>query len=334
MKTAVLLVNVGTPDKPNVKYVRRFLFQFLNDLRVIDLPWLLQKILVNLIIVPFRAPKSTKIYKQVWGPNGSPLLHYSRRVQQKLQEKLPNNFYVFMAMRYGNPSLKRTLETVKEGHYDRFVVIPMFPQYASSTTGTVNEYILNKVKKWYITPDLLMINKFYDNKKFIDAFVNRAREYNYKDYEHIVFSYHGLPLRQINKSHPTIDCNTCTCHQAMPEHGHWCYKAQCYNTTRLLAKALNLSESEYTTAFQSRLSKNWLEPFSDKVVIEKAKEGTTSILFLAPAFVADCLETEVEIGIEYAELFEENGGEKLVMAPSLNDMDEWINAIQSMIIQS
>jgi ferrochelatase len=331
MKTAVILVNVGTPDHPKVKHVRRFLFQFLNDIRVIDLPWLLQKMLVNLIIVPFRASKSTKVYKLLWGTNGSPLLHYSKQVQQKLQKKLPNGYDVFMGMRYGNPSLYKELHKIKEGNYDGIIVLPMFPQYASSTTGTVNEYILKKVSKWYTVPDLLFLNKFYSHKKYINALVKRAEECNYKDFDHIVFSYHGLPLRQVNKSHPDISCNNCTCHNSMPEFGRWCYKAQCYDTTRKLAKELKLDEAQYSTAFQSRLSKNWLEPFSDKVVIEKAKEGCKSILFLAPAFVADCLETEVEIGIEYVELFKANGGEKLVMAPSLNDMDEWIDSLKALI---
>ncbi len=331
MKTAVLLINVGTPDKPKVKFVRKYLFQFLNDRRVIDLPWLLQKFLVNIIIVPFRAPKSTKLYKLLWGTNGSPLLYYSNRLKEKLETKLPDNYRVFNVMRYGNPSLKKTIKGLNRD-YERLIVMPMFPHYASSTTGTVLQLLMSEIRKWNVIPEIKFVNQFYNNKGYIDAFVQRAKESNYAEFEHIIFSYHGLPLRQINKCHPKIDCNNCTCESAMPEHGRYCYKATCFETSRLLAKELKLTNEEYTVAFQSRLSKNWLEPFSDKVVTEKAKSGTKKLLVMAPAFVADCLETEVEIGMEYAELFKENGGEQLVMVPSLNDMDEWVEAVKEMVV--
>lgn len=331
MKTAILLVNVGTPDKPKVKDVRRFLFQFLNDRRVIDLPWLLQKILVNLIIVPFRAPKSTKLYKLLWGANGSPLLHYTLSVKEKLQKQLANNYSVYAAMRYGKPSLSETLKEIESKNYDRIIVLPMFPQYASSTTGTINQFILKKITKWNNIPDLIHLNQFYYNNKFIKAFAQRAIEENYENYDHIVFSYHGLPLRQINKSHPDKYCRSCKCISKMPKHGKWCYRAQCYATTRLLVKELKLEQEQYTTAFQSRLSKNWLEPFSDKTLMDLAKHGKKKVLALAPSFVADCLETEVEIGIEYKALFEEAGGEKLTMAKSLNDMDEWIKVLEGIV---
>lgn len=333
MKTAVLIVNVGTPDKPEVKYVRRFLTQFLNDRRVIDLPWLLQKILVNFIIVPFRAPKSTKLYKLLWGINGSPLLHYTLRAKDKLQEILPENYRVFAAMRYGNPSLSQTLKQIKKEGYDNLTVIPQFPQYASSSTGTVNAFIMNKLKRWNNTPTIQFINQFYDHPGFIDAFAKRAIEHEYQRFDHILFSYHGLPLRQINKNHPEIDCRNCLCTQEMPEHGKWCYKATCYHTSRLLAQKLNLKNEQYTVAFQSRLSKNWLEPFSDKVIRDLALNGYKKILVLAPAFVADCLETEVEIGIEYVEIFKQHGGKELVMAKSLNDMDAWVVALKTMLIK-
>jgi ferrochelatase len=331
MKTALLLVNVGTPDKPEVKAVRRYLTQFLNDRRVIDLPWLLQKFLVNVIIVPFRAPKSSKLYKMLWGVNGSPLLYYTNKVKDKLQKLLPNNYTVFAAMRYGNPSLKNALEQIKAAGYEKLIVIPQFPQYASSSTGTVNAFIMNTIKKWNNIPSIELINQFYDHPGFIKAFAKRARDNNYQDFDHIVFSYHGLPIRQINKNHPEFDCKNCSCINEMPEHGKMCYKATCYETTRLLAQQLNLKNEDYTVAFQSRLSKNWLEPFSDQLIIEKANQGVKRMLFLAPAFVADCLETEVEIGIEYAQLFKQHGGKELIMAKSLNDMDEWIEVLFNLI---
>ena len=333
MKTAVLLVNVGTPDKPEVHAVRKYLFQFLNDRRVIDLPWLFQKMLVNLIIVPFRAPKSTKLYKLLWGEKGSPLLYYSKVVQEKLQKILPDNYTVFLAMRYGNPSLSAALDAIKVGNYDKLVVVPQFPQYASSTTGTINQFVMKQVKNWNNIPDIEFVNQFYQHPGFIKAFAKRATENDYKSFDHIIFSYHGLPLRQVDKTHPGIKSTACNCTEHMPEHGNWCYKAQCYETSRLLAKELGLEQNQYTVAFQSRLSKNWLEPFSDKVVVQKGSEKCKRLLVLAPAFVADCLETEVEIGIEYAELFAESGGKELVMAKSLNDMDEWISVLKSLVVK-
>jgi len=330
-KTAILLINVGTPDKPEVKYVRRFLFQFLNDKRVIDLPWIFRKILVNLIIVPFRAYRSTKAYRLLWKSSGSPLIFYINKLKVKLQKLLPDKFKVFVAMRYGKPSLKSALNIINRGEFEKVIVLPMFPQYASSTTGTIVELIMNEISKWNIIPDIRFINQFFNHKGFIDAFAQRAVENRYKDYDHIIFSYHGLPMRQIQKNHPEKNCNNCTCDIQMPEFGAYCYRATCYETSRLLADKLQLTKETYTVAFQSRMSKNWLEPFSDRVIVEKAKEGIKKILVLAPAFVADCLETEVEIGIEYAELFKNNGGEELTMAASLNDMDEWAETIKSFV---
>lgn len=331
MKTAVILVNVGTPDKPEVKQVRRFLSEFLNDKRVIDIPWLLRKILVNLIIVPFRAPKSTKVYKLLWGVNSSPLLHYSNGLAEKLQKKVPAKTTVFNVMRYGNPSLKKLLDKLEGSEYKKLVVLPMFPQYASSTSGTVVEFVMNHIKKWNTIPEVKFVSQFYNNKGFIDAFAERAHEVNHTDYKHVIFSYHGLPLRQIKKCHPEVDCCSCNCENEMPEHGQYCYKATCYETSRLLAKQLDIPKSNYSVSFQSRLSKNWLEPFSDKVVIEKAQQGVDKLLVFAPAFVADCLETEVEIGVEYAEIFKENGGKELKMVPSLNDSDKWVDVVYELI---
>ncbi len=330
-KTAVLLVNVGTPDLPDNKSVRKYLHQFLNDKRVIDIPWLLRKILVNLIIVPFRVPKSTNLYKKLWDVKGSPLLYYTLQLKEKIKKILPDNYNVFVSMRYGNPSLNESLIEIKDGFYDEIIVLPMFPQYASSTTGTINAYINSKIQDWEIIPNLCFINKFYTNNDYLESVINRINENKPDHYDHILFSYHGLPLRQIDKCHPEISSNTCSCTQSMPDHGHYCYKAQCYETSRLIASRLNLKKDMYTTAFQSRLSKNWLEPFSDKKIIEFAEKGIKSMLVVAPSFVIDCLETNVEIEIEYAELFKKHGGEKFIMVKALNDADYWASTIVKLI---
>lgn len=332
-KTAVILANVGTPDKPEVNAVRRYLFQFLNDRRVIDLPWLLQKFLVNVIIVPFRAPKSTKLYKLLWTEKGSPLLAISMDARDKLQKLLGENYEVFVGMRYQNPSLKKVLEHIRKNEFDHIIVLPMFPQYASSTTGTISQLVNSEVARWNVIPGITLINQFYHDPGFIQAFARQIKKYEPEKYDHIIFSYHGLPYRQTDKVHPGIKTAECTCEKAMPGHGRFCYKATCYETTRLLAKELNLHESAYTVAFQSRLTKNWLKPFSDEEVIRLAKQGAKRILIAAPAFIADCLETTVEIGIEYQEIFQEHGGEKVRLVESLNANQDWIETLYRLITE-
>ncbi len=330
-KTAVLLLNVGTPDSPSVGDVRRYLFQFLNDRRVIDLPLIPQKLLVNGIIVPFRAPKSAKLYRALWTPEGSPLIILSRTLQQKLQTSLGNEYVVFLAMRYANPSLKEVMKTIRKKGFKKLVVVPLFPHYASSTTGTVAQKVMEIISKWYVIPEVRFIGQFYDHPKFIEAFCNRAREHDFSEYDHILFSYHGLPNSQVNKTHPGIDAKSCTCTTEFPGHGKFCYKATCYETTRRIAGKLGLNEKQYSTAFQSRLTNNWLEPFSDEEIIRKAKEGAKKILVLAPAFVTDCLETIHEIGVEYQEIFVEHGGEKIQLVESLNDNPIWIELLTELI---
>lgn len=330
-KTAVIIANVGTPDAPTVKAVRKYLFQFLNDRRVIDLPWLLQKFLVNFIIVPFRAPKSTKLYQMLWTKKGSPLMYISNESKEKLQKELGDSYEVFVGMRYQNPSLKAALQTIKEKGFDKIVVFPLFPQYASSSTGTISQLVNTEVAKWNVIPELTIISQFYQNPGFIQAFASQIKKYKPDEFDHIIFSYHGLPLSQTDRVHPGIKTTECTCEEQMPEHGRYCYKATCYETTRLLTKELGLSKSAYSVAFQSRLTKNWLEPFSDMEIIKLAQNGTKRILITAPAFIADCLETTVEIGIEYKELFKENGGEKLQLVESLNSNNDWIETMAEMV---
>ena len=330
-QTAVVLINVGTPDSPSVRDVRKYLSEFLNDRRVIDIPWPLRKILVNLIIIPFRAPASAKLYKALWTDNGSPLLYYGNSVKDKLQAQLGEDYHVFLAMRYGNPHLKKVLEEVTAGSFSEIIGLPLYPHYASSTTGTAVEMMMQAVKSREVIPEIKFISQFYNDQGFIDAFVKRIKSCNYRDYEHIVFSYHGLPLRQINKIHPVIDADSCGCEDYMPEHGKYCYKATCYETTRLLVSKLNLTREKYSVAFQSRLSGRWMKPFTDQLLVSKAKEGTKKILIAAPSFVADCLETTVELGIEYKKLFLGSGGRQLDYVESLNDMPEWISALKNII---
>jgi ferrochelatase len=330
-KTAVLLLNVGTPDSPSVKDVRRYLSEFLNDPRVIDLPWLARKILVNLIIVPFRAPKSAKLYKLLWTQKGSPLLVHSLSVQDRLNEKVGSDLTFFVAMRYGNPSFREALRKVKEMGASRLILVPMFPHFASSSTGTALEAVLKIVKNWNVIPGIKVTGQFYNHPLFLDAFEKRIRSYSPEKYDHILFSYHGLPVSHISNIHPDQDCASCTCDRDFPAYGTFCYRATCYETTRLLAARLGLREGTYSHGFQSRLSDKWLKPFSDELLAQKAKEGVRKLLIVAPAFVADCLETTVELGVEYKKLFLENGGESLEYVESLNDLPEWIDALSEII---
>lgn len=336
-KTGVLLVQLGTPDSPKTSDVRRYLSEFLNDPRVIDLPWLGRKLLVNGIIVPFRAPKSAKIYKELWdfGNGVSPLITHTKNVQSKLQSRFEGkNIDVHIAMRYQNPSMYDVIEGMKNENYSHIIIIPLFPQYASASTGSAIDLAMKLISKWWVTPEISIVNQFYDAEGYIDSIVERAREFDLKDYDHIMFSYHGLPERHVDKVYEGDDlCTDQPCETEINDHNQFCYKATCYATTRLLAKKLGIKEEDYTVCFQSRLDKKWLTPFSDKVVEEQAKKGAKRILAFSPAFVADCLETVIEIGEEYQEIFESFGGEKIQLVPSSNDHDRFIDALEEMVIK-
>jgi ferrochelatase len=333
-KTGVLLINLGTPDSPSVSDVRSYLSQFLNDPRVIDIPWLWRKILVNLVIVPFRAPKSAKIYKKLWTANGSPLLYYSMKVKHLLQDELGDNYEVYLGMRYKNPSIPDVLETMRKRNFDKIVVLPMFPQYASASTGSALDEVMRVVRTWWVIPEIKFISQYYDHPTFVDAVVERGRRYNFRDYDHVLFSYHGLPERQVDKVYDSGACNDHDCENEITGENKYCYKATCYATTRLVAGRLQIPKENYTVCFQSRLDKKWLRPFSDEVVRQCAEKGMKRILVFSPAFTADCLETVIEIGEEYQEIFQTYGGEKVQLVESLNDHPLWINCLTQLVVDS
>jgi ferrochelatase len=334
-KTGVLLIQLGTPDSPRVSDVRSYLSEFLNDPRVIDLPYLIRKILVNGIIVPFRAPKSAKIYKELWelGEGKSPLLTHTQALQALLQKNFEGeNVTVEMAMRYKNPSLDSVLEKMRLANYDRIVLLPLFPQYASASTGSAIEKAMDIIRKWWVIPEIKIISQFYDNPGYIHSIVDNAKKFQLSDYDHILFSYHGLPERQVDKVYEGTDlCEDQPCELEVNEKNKFCYKATSYATTKLIAKELGLTEKDYTVCFQSRLDKKWLTPFSDKVVEEWAEKGAKKLLVFSPAFVADCLETLIEIGDEYQEIFEEKGGEKVQLVPSSNTHPAFVEGLTQLI---
>jgi len=332
MKTGVLLIQLGTPDSPSVKDVRKYLSEFLNDPRVIDIPTVARFFLVNGIIVPFRAPKSAKIYQQLWTKEGSPLLMYSKSLQKKLQAAFENGVDIHLAMRYQSPSMENVLEEMRKKNYGRVILLPLFPQYASATTGSAIDKAMKIIRQWWVIPEIRTISQFYNDEGFINCFVEKGKRYNINEYDHVLFSYHGLPVRQVDKVY--VDGKLCAdhnCENEITAENKFCYKAACYATTRLIAEKLNLPTEKYTVCFQSRLDKNWLEPFADKTIIAQAERGAKKILVFSPAFVADCLETIIEIGHEYQQLFVEHGGEKVQLVESLNDSDAWVEALKKLI---
>ena len=298
---------------------------------MIDLPWLLQKLLVNGIIIPFRLSKSTKLYKQLWTKEGSPLMLYLNQLVEKLNDTIGNEYSVYGAMRYGSPSLKDVMKSIEAENYQELVVLPLYPQYATSTTLTTHKKVFDIVSKWKTVPALKSISQFYREPAFIKAFAAQINSYDVSTYDHVVFSYHGLPNRQIEKVHDCLKHDECNCGTAAFERSSYCYAFACNHSTLLLAHELGLDIKKYSHTYQSRLTKNWLSPFTDEVLIALAKKGAKRVLVVAPAFVADCLETIVEIGIEYKELFIENGGEALQLVESLNANDQWVNAIGEII---
>jgi len=332
-KTAVLLIQLGTPDSPSVKDVRRYLTEFLNDPRVIDIPWLGRKLLVNGIIVPFRAPKSAKIYKELWelGNGVSPLKTYTESVKLKLQKRFGESATVYTAMRYQNPSIESVLNEIKKTNVDQIIVVPLFPQYASASTGSAIQKVMDITRKWWVIPELKMVSQFWDNEGYIDSIVENAKQFPVKEYDHVIFSYHGLPERQVDKVYDNDLCANHNCEHEVDEENKFCYKATSYATTRLIAAKLGLEEKDYTVSFQSRLDDKWLKPYSDKEVENLAKNGAKKILVFSPAFVADCLETLIEIGSEYQEIFEEHGGEKVQLVPSSNDHERFIDGLEELV---
>lgn len=331
MKKAVLFVNVGTPDAPTRRKVARYLFAFLNDRLVIDLPWIVQKILVNLIIIPFRINKSTKLYKKLWTPEGSPLLTNAEKMLNKFQTHTQNKYEAFIAMRYGNPSIKKAIEAIEEKRIKELIVVPLYPQYSLSTTLTTEKKI-RKIMENYKNINYRFTEQFYHLPSFINALAERVKEHNLNDYDHLLISFHGLPLRHIKKMHQQMDNSTCNCENSQDANEILnCYNNSCLHTAKLLVEQLGLTSDYYTICFQSRLTKNWLSPFTDTIILEQIKKGNKKLLVVSPSFVADCLETTVEISIDYKELFLEAGGEKLTLVTALNDSDAWIKSLTEII---
>lgn len=332
----VLIINLGTPDSTKTSDVRKYLREFLMDWRVIDIPPVQRFALINLIIAPFRAPKSAHEYKKLWTPEGSPLKTYAYQLKDLLQNALGKDYLVAMGMRYQSPSIKQALDEFKNKGVTKIVVIPLYPQYASASTGSTIEKVWDEMKDYQIIPDINFISTFANNPLFINAFAEIGKKYMTEDsYDHFVFSYHGLPERQILKGSCNNHCKLGTCCEAYGDYNQYCYRAQCFETSRHLAKALNLTKDQYTVCFQSRLGKTpWIKPYTDEKIVELAQKGYKKILAFSPSFVADCLETTVEIGETYRDQFLELGGKKWTLVESLNTHPLWVDCLKDMVLKN
>ncbi len=335
-KTGVLLVNLGTPDSTKTSDVRKYLREFLMDKRVIDIPFLFRWMLVNLIIAPFRAPKSAKEYRKLWVERGSPLKFYGEDVRDLLQGELDDDYVVALGMRYQSPSIKSALEDLRDQKVAKIIVVPLFPQYASATSGSVHDKVMEIVQQWQIIPQINFISTFVEEPGFYKTFASLGKKYLDKhEYDHVIFSFHGLPERQIRKGSVDNYCKLGNCCNAYQDKNRFCYRAQCFQTARLIANELNLSVDQYTVTFQSRLGNDpWIKPYTDDVLKDLAKSGKKSVLAFSPAFVSDCLETTIEVGEEFKEEFEEAGGERWDLVESLNDNKDWVQTLKTLVIKN
>ena len=334
MKTGILLINLGTPDSPSVPDVRKYLREFLSDPRVIDIAAVGRWWLVNTVIVPFRAPKTAALYQKIWTRDGSPLMHYSQRQKDLLREKLGPGYQVELGMRYGNPSIASALDNMRRNDVSNIVVLPLFPQYASASTGTAHQVVMEHISAWPVIPPLEFINSYCNDNGFIQAFATAGRPFLAEPWDHILLSFHGLPERQLRKANPGHCLEHATCCQVLNEKNEFCYRAQCYETARKLTAALDLTGDKVSVCFQSRLGKSpWIKPYTDDILRQRAAMGDKRLLVFAPAFTSDCLETIEEIGYEYNRLFRSLGGELVQLVPSLNDSKEWIDALASLALR-
>jgi protoporphyrin/coproporphyrin ferrochelatase len=336
--TGVLLLNVGTPDAPEERAVRRYLREFLSDPRVVDMNPVGRFLLLNLVILPFRPARSAEAYRKIWTPGGSPLLVHGNALRDALAANLGGAYAVALGMRYGNPAVAAALRELRARGCRHIVVFPLFPQNASATTGSTVEATERLISRIVDPPRLSVLPPFFADPGFIDAFATNVRAVlAASPADHVLLSFHGLPERQILKADPTgrhcLTSGAC-CDAIVPENRD-CYRAQCFETARLLARALGLERDAWSLAFQSRLGRMpWIGPATDAVVLDLARRGVRDLVVACPAFVADCLETLEEIGLRAAESFRAAGGAALRLVPSLNASELWVEAAARMVRQA
>jgi protoporphyrin/coproporphyrin ferrochelatase len=330
-RKGVLLVNLGTPDSTQVRDVRRYLGQFLMDHRVIDIPWPLRALLVHGIILRTRPSRSAKAYKKVWTERGSPLLFHTQDLQQGLQKELGEDVRVRIAMRYQNPSVQAAFEAFAKEGVDDICAVPLFPQYSQAAWASAYDEVVRVAGNMRCTPNVRFIPAFYDHPSFLDSVAAVARPHLESfGADKVLMSFHGLPEKHVKKSDLSYGKHCLAvseCCQTLTEANRFCYSAQCFKTAQELATRLELEKGDYEVTFQSRLTKAWIKPFTDKRIKELPGEGVKRVAVLCPSFVADCLETIEEIGIQARQSFMEAGGEDLCAVPCINSDPTWVQAM-------
>lgn len=333
-RRAVVLMNIGSPEAPEPGPVRTYLREFLSDPRVIDIPAVPRWLLLNLIILPTRPAKSAEAYKKVWRPDGSPLVAISKAQRDGLSARLPGTT-VLLAMRYGKPSLAEAVEVLRKDGVDEVTLVPLYPQYSSAATGSSIEAVAKALSEESFVPSLSVVPPFFDDEGFLDAQAARIRT-TLQSYaaDHVLFSYHGLPERQVKACDPTqAHCfASANCCDAIVGPNHACYRAQSFATTRALVTRLGLDPARTSTSFQSRLGRTpWIQPFTDEHLNELAAKGVKKLAVACPSFVTDCLETLEEIGLRAKAQFVAKGGEDVKLVPCLNDDPAWLDALAALV---
>jgi ferrochelatase len=306
----VLLTNLGTPSAPTPRALKKYLAEFLSDPRVVEIPKLLWQLILHAIVLPLRPKKSAKLYQKIWRPEGSPLLINSQRLTEKLQNALPQEYKVVLGMRYGKPSIAEALNELKKHPLTSLIILPLYPQYSSTTTASTFDAVAAVLKTWRVIPEVHFISSYYDNENYISALANSVRSQNIKDY--LLFSFHGLPQRFIDKGDP--------------------YQEQCFTSARLVAEKLQLPKEKWGVVFQSRFGKaKWIQPYCDVTLKKMPAQGYKNISILCPGFAVDCLETLEEIAIQNRQLFLGADGESFNYIPALNDSNEQVEMLAAIL---
>lgn len=336
MKTALIIINYGTPKSAARGDVARYLRQLLDDKHVMTMNPIGRKILVNCIIAPFRAGKSAKLYAKIYQNGEMPLKKYTTEFADRLQAMLDGRADVYVAMTAGYNLVKDVMDVVLAGNYHKIVVAPMFPQYTESTWGKALDDVFAALKGRFNVPPVHCIEPFYDDDDYLDALCGHIMEHlpHIEDMERIIFSYHGIPVMHTNLAHPGHTCGELGCAEAVGNDNRMCYLAQCHAETRMVATRLNIPPDKCLTTFQSRFSDRWVQPFTDVTVSQLAQDGIKSVAVITPSFTVDCLETIVEVGEKLREIFLQNGGEKFASVPCLNASEWWIEKFSKIIAKS
>ncbi len=333
---AVLMVNLGSPDEPTAKAVKPYLDEFLMDERVIDLPLWARKLIVQGIILNVRPKKSAEAYAKIWWDEGAPLIVITERLMEKLQKEI--NLPLEIGMRYGNPSIEAGMQSLVDNYPNlkEIFLLPLYPHYAMSSYETVVVKTREIQEQKFPHLKLSVQPPFFDENAYLNALVATMRPYLKDDFDHFLFSYHGVPERHIKKSDPTkchcLKVDNC-CEVASAAHAV-CYRHQVMETSHKVAAKLGIPKDKYTVSFQSRLGPDpWLKPATDDTLEKLGRKGVKNLKVACPAFVADCLETIEEIGMEGKEEFQEAGGGAFTMIPCLNDQDPWVKVLAKYVCQ-